>query len=72
MLKLLILRLTPRGLLLPRLLPQRPRAISASIASRYAVKRSGGIAAACGILRLITRTACVKLKVTHWAYKPRV
>jgi len=38
----LALRLTPRGLSLPRLLAHRPRAISWSTASRQAGKRSGG------------------------------
>ncbi|WP_232458073.1 hypothetical protein, partial [Burkholderia ubonensis] len=40
--KLLILRLTPRGLQRPRLLTQRPRLISASSASRHFSRRSGG------------------------------
>ena len=39
--KLLILRLTPRGLNRPRLLTLRPAAISLSRASRHRGKRSG-------------------------------
>ena len=41
-LKLLILRLTPRGLKRPRLLTLRPAAISSSIAANHCGNRSGG------------------------------
>ena len=51
-LKVLILRLTPRGLVRPRLLTQRPRAISLSSASRQAGSRSGGNGGCLGQLAL--------------------
>lgn len=61
----LILRLMPRGFKRPRLLTQRPHAISASKAACHGASRSGGKwAAACGSFRLITRTAWVKLKTS--------